>query len=94
MKAIRSHLMPLAGLIVLLGLTLASSYLRLGVGNLIVTLTISTLKMLVVACFFMELRKPGILFRLAAVAALLWLTIFLMLILTDYGTRFPGNLLE
>lgn len=93
MKAIRSHLLPLAGLLVLLALTLAGSYLRLGAGNLALTLGISIAKMLLIACFFMELRKPGILFRLAAFAALIWLAIYFMLILTDYGTRFPGNLL-
>lgn len=93
MKIIRPHLLPLACLLLLLALTFGSSYLRLGAGNLVINLLISTAKMLLVACFFMELRKPGILFRLAAFAGLMWLAIYFLLILTDYGTRFPGILL-
>lgn len=93
MKTIRPHLLPLAGLLLLLALTCTSSYFRLGNGNLAITMAISTAKTVLIACFFMELRKPGTLFRLAAFAGLMWLAIYLMLVLTDYGTRFPGNLL-
>jgi cytochrome c oxidase subunit 4 len=93
MKFIRPHLLPLAGLLLLLALTAASAFVRLGPGNLVVTMAISIAKMLLIACFFMELRKAGVLLRLAAFAGLTWLTIYLMLLLADYATRFPGNLL-
>ena len=93
MKFIRPHLLPLAGLLILLALTAASSFFNLGAGNFTVTMLISIAKMLLIASFFMELRKPGTLFRLAACTGLLWLTIYLMLILADYATRFPGKLL-
>jgi cytochrome c oxidase subunit 4 len=93
MKTIRSHLPPLIGLFILLALTCASSYLRLGAGNLALTLGISMAKTALVVFFFMELRKPEILFRLAAFVGILWLVIYFMLILTDYSTRFPGILL-
>ena len=93
MKLIRPHLAPLVGLLALLAITCGCSYLRLGAGNTIINMGVSVAKMLLVVCFFMELRKPGILFRLAAFAGLVWLLIYFMLILSDYSTRFPGNLL-
>ncbi len=93
MKVLRAHLGPLLGLFVLLALTLGSSYLRLGAGNLALTLGISLAKTVLVAAFFMEVRKAGILVRVAAFAGLLWLILYLMLILTDYATRHPENLL-
>jgi caa(3)-type oxidase subunit IV len=93
MKIIRPHLLPLAALLVLLTLTAASSFIRMGPGNLATTLAISAAKMGVIAVFFMELKRAGNLLRLAAVVGLMWLMILLMLVLADYLTRFPGKLL-
>ena len=93
MKAVRGHIGPLVGLFILLALTCGTSYLRLGAGNLALTLGISMAKTVLVAAFFMEVRKASVLVRLAAFAGLTWLIVYLMLILTDYATRHPQNLL-
>ncbi len=93
MKGLRVHGLILLGLTVLLALNLGLAYVPLGAGNLVITLGLCLAQMALVFCFFMELRKPEILFRLAACAGLLWLLIYLLLIVTDYGTRFPGKLL-
>jgi caa(3)-type oxidase subunit IV len=94
MKLARTHLPPLIGLFLLFFFSLGSSYLPLGVGNLAIILAICLTSALLVLCFFMELRKPEILFRLAIFAGFIWLMIYFMLIFSDYGTRFPGRLLN
>jgi caa(3)-type oxidase subunit IV len=93
MKGAHAHVPILLGLVVLLGMNLGMAYVPLGEGNVIITLGLCLAQMALVFCFFMELRKPEILFRLAACTGLLWLLIYLLLILTDYATRFPGKLL-
>jgi caa(3)-type oxidase subunit IV len=94
MKIIRPHLFPLLGLLLLLALTAASSFVPMGPGNLATTLAISIGKTGIIAFYFMELRKAGTLLRLTAFVGLMWLMIYLMLVLSDYATRFPGTLEE
>jgi cytochrome c oxidase subunit 4 len=93
MRALRGHIWPLVGLFVLLALTCASAYVPMGAGNIIVTLGISVAKAALVVTFFMEVHKARVLIRLAVFVGVLWLVIYLMLILTDYATRHPQNLL-
>ena len=91
--ALRPHLLPLLGLLALLALTATCAWLPLGAGNLPLALALGSAKTLLVAFFFMELKKETTLIRLAACVGLVWLMILLMLALTDYLSRFPGHLL-
>lgn len=82
-------------LLLLLALTVAAAYWPLGTFNTVVALIIATVKTLIVAAIFMELRESrGLLIPFAG-AGLFWLAILLWLAFTDYTTRpnFPPSLL-
>jgi cytochrome c oxidase subunit 4 len=83
----RRNLLVWAALMVLLLLTVASTWLRLGAWNSVLNLAIATLKALLVAIFFMRLRRASALLRLVAAAALLALAVLFGLSHTDYATR-------
>lgn len=74
-------------LMLLLALTWSIGYVDLGPFNLVVALTISIAKALLVALFFMHLKSSDRLLRLAAAAGVVWLLIMLALTLCDYFTR-------
>jgi cytochrome c oxidase subunit 4 len=71
----------------LLALTWALSYVNFGVFNLIIALTISCTKMILIVLFFMHLKGSSRLLHLAAVTGLLWLFLMLVLTLGDYFSR-------
>jgi cytochrome c oxidase subunit IV len=74
-------------LMLLLALTWAVGYVDLGLFNLIVALTISIIKALLVALFFMHIKASSGLLRVAAITGVIWLLIMLSLTLSDYFTR-------
>lgn len=74
-------------LMLLLALTWSIGYLDLGLFNLVVALTISTAKALLVVLLFMHIRGSSRLLHLAATAGVIWLLILLSLTLADYFTR-------
>jgi cytochrome c oxidase subunit IV len=74
-------------LLVLLGLTTASSYLSLGVGNTLINSAISVIKVGLIAFSFMHLRRSDNAVRLAAAAALLFLFFLAFLSFADLLTR-------
>jgi len=74
-------------LLLLMFMSLGSSYLDLGPWNMVGGLAIATLKAAIVAWLFMRLRESGPLIRLVAVAGLgLW-SIQIALSGVDYATR-------
>ncbi len=87
--ALRPHLLPFLGLLALLALTAICAGLPLGAVNLPLSLALAIAKTLLVAILFMELRESTLLIRLAAFVGLIWLSILLMLALSDYLSRFP-----
>lgn len=80
-------------LIALLLITYASAYLSLGAGNAILNLGIAAAKAVLVAIFFMHLRRGRPILGLAAVAGLFFLSILLWLTLNDFLMRgwMPGG---
>jgi cytochrome c oxidase subunit 4 len=82
-----SYVRTWVGLMILLGLTFASSYLPMGAWNTVANTGISCAKALLIALFFMHLRNAGALLRIVALAGLLWLTLLFGLSWTDFGTR-------
>ena len=82
-----SYVLTWLALMILLALTLASSYVPMGAWNTITNMGISCAKALLIALFFMHLRHAGALLRIAALTGLLWLTLLFGLSWTDYATR-------
>lgn len=76
-------------LLVLLGATWLAAQFNLGLGNTIIALIISGLKMLLVILFFMQVRYSQRLIWVFACAGFMWWLIFISLALTDYITRQP-----
>jgi cytochrome c oxidase subunit 4 len=76
-------------LILLLVLTISSSFVSLRGWNTAINLLIAALKAALVAWIFMRLRASVPLVRLIAAAALVWTAILLGLSLTDLLTRGP-----
>lgn len=81
-------------LLALLGLTVIVAYQPLGAFNTVLALAIATVKALLVAAIFMELRERNALTLIFAAAGLFWVAIMLWLAFADYLTRpnFPPSL--
>ena len=78
-----------AGLLALLALTVGLAYQPLGSLNTVAALTIATIKVLIIATIFMELRERRPLVLGFALAGLLWLFIMFCLASVDFRSR-PG----
>lgn len=76
-----------AALLALLGTTVSLAYQPLGRFNLFIALLIATLKALIVAAVFMELRERNGLTIAFAGAGFFWLAILIWLSGADFTTR-------
>jgi len=74
-------------LLVLTGVTTAVGYVDLGRMNVVVALAIAAVKGVLVVLFFMHLAYSRRLTQLTILAALAWLTLLIMLTLTDVWSR-------
>ncbi|TDH60895.1 oxidase [Dankookia rubra] len=74
---------------VLLVATLVGAYLELGRFNLVLSLGIAVAKAALVVVFFMQLKRPDPLLRLAACAGLVFLAFMFTLTYADVLTRAP-----
>lgn len=74
-------------LCVLLAITTGSAFIPLGVGNGLISMTVSALKAALIVLFFMNLRTSSVLVRIASGAGLFWLVFMFALTLGDYLTR-------
>jgi cytochrome c oxidase subunit 4 len=75
------------GLLALLALTVTLAYQPLGALNAVAALTIGSVKALIVAAVFMELRHRGLRILIFASAGLFWLALLLWLGSMDFMTR-------
>ena len=85
----RATLPVWAGLMALLVVTLVGAYLPLGRLNLVLSLGIAVAKAALVVVFFMQLKRPDPLLRLAAFAGLVFLAFMFTLTYADVLTRAP-----
>lgn len=76
-----------AWLLLLLGLTVACSFLELGIGNAALNLGIAAIKAGLIAWFFMRLRDAPYPLQLTAGLSLLWLLPLFWLTLLDILAR-------
>ena len=88
-KETRAHLVTLITLLILTAITVGASYVQFGssAANVVIALTIATIKAIVVALFFMHLLHDKPVNALAAVAGFLFLGILLLFTLLDIGSR-------
>jgi cytochrome c oxidase subunit 4 len=76
-----------AALMVLTGVTTTVAFFDLGVMNAVVALSIAVFKASLVVLFFMHLKYSSRLVWVIGGAAIFWLGILLVLLLSDYATR-------
>ncbi len=74
-------------LLVLLAVSAASAYVRLGPYNAAINFGIAAAMIFLLAAYLMNLRGSNALVRLIAASGLLWLVIMFVLTLTDYFSR-------
>jgi cytochrome c oxidase subunit IV len=79
----------LVSLLILTAITVGASYINFGAFNVVVALTIATIKATLVALFFMHLLHDKPVNGLIAAAGFLFLGLFLMFTLLDFNSR--GN---
>lgn len=84
---IRAAIVVYLGLMLLLAITVASTFVPLGVGNSLVNLAIAAAKAALIGAAFMHLRKSGVLVSLCVVVLLFCIGLMYGLALNDYVTR-------
>ena len=84
---IRVYFVVFAALLLLVALTVEAARHDLGRWNFAVAALIAAIKALVIALYFMEVRRSSSLTKLVIAADLLWLGILFSLSLADYYTR-------
>jgi cytochrome c oxidase subunit IV len=77
----------LVSLLILTAITVGASYINFGAFNVVVALTIATIKATLVALFFMHLLHDKPVNGLIAAAGFLFLGLFLMFTLLDFNSR-------
>ena len=87
MMTIRAAVLTYIGLMLLLTITVASTFIPLGVGNSLINLLVAVAKAALIGAVFMHLRRSGILVSLAVVVLLFWICLMYGLTLNDYMTR-------
>lgn len=83
----RTYYAVFGSLLALLALTVAAAEINLGALNVVVAMTISVAKALLIVLFFMHVWYGRSLIRLFAVAGFVWLAVLISLTMSDYLTR-------
>ena len=93
--SVKTYAWVWAVLLILTALTTAVAHIDLGAFSVVAALGIATVKMLLVALFFMHIRHSDRLTKLVVLGGLLWLGLLIVLTLADVFTRgwlgFPGR---
>jgi cytochrome c oxidase subunit IV len=83
----RNYILTGVGLLGLLALTIAASYLNLGVLNSIITASISVASTALILLFYMHVRRIKPLLWFFVGAGFFWLGIMFVLAFSDFLTR-------
>jgi cytochrome c oxidase subunit IV len=83
----RTYYAIFASLMALTAITVGVAFIDLGLLNPVVALSIAVLKASLVVLFFMHLKYSSRMVWVVGGAAIFWLGILLVLILSDYATR-------
>ena len=85
--SVGTYVKILLALLVATAVTTAVARVDLGGFSVVVALGIASVKMVLVALFFMHIRHSTKLTKLVVLGGLLWLAILLLLTMTDFATR-------
>jgi cytochrome c oxidase subunit 4 len=85
--SVGTYVKILLALLVATAVTTAVAHVDLGAFSIVAALGIASVKMLLVALFFMHIRHSTKLTRLVVLGGLMWLAILLLLTMTDFATR-------
>ena len=85
--SLTTYTLVFVALLVLTVATTAVATIDMGPFNVVVALAIATIKMGLVALFFMHLRHSSVLTKVVVGGGMLWLGILLLLSLSDFVTR-------
>ena len=83
----RTYALVLGALLFLTALTILVSYVDLGPFNTPVAFVIASVKATLVVLFFMHMREAHGVLWLAALAGFFWLSILMVLSMSDFATR-------
>jgi cytochrome c oxidase subunit IV len=83
----RTYFAIFAALLAFTAITVAVAFVDLGLLNPVVALSIAVVKATLVVLFFMHLKYSSRLVWVVGGAAIFWLGILLVLLLSDYATR-------
>ena len=81
------YLATLVALLILTAITVGASYIDFGEGNIVIALSIATVKGVIVALIFMHLMHDKPVNAVIAVAGFIFLGIFLLFDFLDVGSR-------
>lgn len=81
--SVRTYVYVILALIALTVITAAVAFIDLGRLNVVVAITIATIKMLLVALIFMHMRYSTGLTKVVVIGALMWLGILISLTMSD-----------
>lgn len=81
--SVKTYVYVILALIALTVITAAVAFIDLGRLNVVVAITIATIKMLLVALIFMHMRYSTGLTKVVVVGALMWLGILISLTMSD-----------
>ncbi len=84
---LREAILTYAALMALLAITVASTFVPMGLGNSLVNLAVAGAKAALIGIVFMHLRRSNILISLTVAALGFWLLILFGVTLVDYFTR-------
>jgi len=84
---VRVYILTWLALMGLLAASFTAAHFHLGEANTAVGLAIAAAKAVLVALFFMHLRRASALIAIFAIGALFWIAILFGLSGTDYATR-------
>ena len=83
----RKYLLTLITLLILTAITVGASYIQFGSANVVIALTIATIKAIIVALIFMHLLHDKPVNAVIAVAGFIFLGIFLLFDFLDIDSR-------
>jgi cytochrome c oxidase subunit 4 len=84
---IREATLTYVALMVLLAITVGSSFFALGAGNGLINFGVAVAKACLIGLIFMHLRHSGLLISLAVGTALFWLMVLFGMALIDFLSR-------
>ena len=87
MTELRPLVLVWLGLLALLALTIAASFVLAGPWAFVFGIAVALAKAILVFWFYMNLNEAGGIVRLIATGAAVWLLILILLTSTDYATR-------